>query len=51
MQTASTSTNATEQDWLDAIDKIKDAADSGQIRRFTGNDYARDLATRRRRRR
>ena len=37
--------NATEQDWLDAITKIKDAADSGQIRRFTGNDYARDLAS------
>jgi spermidine/putrescine transport system substrate-binding protein len=34
---------ATEQDWLGAIDKIKQAADSGQIRRFTGNDYARDL--------
>ena len=27
-----------------AIDKIKKAADSGQIRRFTGNDYSRDLA-------
>src|SRR4051794_38200858 len=36
---------ATEQDWLDAIDKIKQAADSGQIRRFTGNDYARDLTS------
>ncbi len=36
---------ATEQDWLDAITKIQDAADSGQIRRFTGNDYARDLAS------
>jgi spermidine/putrescine transport system substrate-binding protein len=36
---------ATEQDWLDAIQKISDAADSGQIRRFTGNDYARDLAS------
>jgi spermidine/putrescine transport system substrate-binding protein len=36
---------ATEQDWLDAIAKIGDAADSGQIRRFTGNDYARDLAS------
>jgi spermidine/putrescine transport system substrate-binding protein len=36
---------ATEQDWLDAIQKIGDAADSGQIRRFTGNDYARDLAS------
>ncbi len=36
---------ATEQDWLKAIDKIKAAADSGQIRRFTGNDYAKDLAS------
>jgi spermidine/putrescine transport system substrate-binding protein len=35
---------ATEQDWLDTIDKIKEAGESGQIRRFTGNDYARDLA-------
>ncbi len=34
---------ATDQDWLDAIDKIKQAADSGQIRDFTGNDYADDL--------
>jgi spermidine/putrescine transport system substrate-binding protein len=37
--------NATEQDWLDAIDKIEQAADDGQIRRFTGNDYARDLTS------
>ena len=36
---------ATEDDWLAAIAKITDAADSGQIRRFTGNDYARDLAS------
>jgi spermidine/putrescine transport system substrate-binding protein len=36
---------ATESDWLAAINKIKQAADSGQIRRFTGNDYARDLAS------
>ncbi len=36
---------ATEQDWLDAIDKIKGAVDSGQLRRFTGNDYARDLTS------
>jgi spermidine/putrescine transport system substrate-binding protein len=36
---------ATEDDWLAAIDKIKGAADSGQIRRFTGNDYARDLTS------
>jgi spermidine/putrescine transport system substrate-binding protein len=34
---------ATDQDWLDAIEKIKQAADSGQIRDFTGNDYADDL--------
>jgi spermidine/putrescine transport system substrate-binding protein len=37
--------NATEADWLSAIDQIKAAADSGQIRRFTGNDYARDLTS------
>ena len=36
---------ATDQDWLNAIDKLKEAADSGQIRRFTGNDYAKDLAS------
>jgi spermidine/putrescine transport system substrate-binding protein len=36
---------ATEDDWLSAIDKIKAAADSGQIRRFTGNDYTKDLAS------
>jgi spermidine/putrescine transport system substrate-binding protein len=35
---------ATTQEWLDAIDKIGEAADAGQIRRFTGNDYTRDLA-------
>ena len=35
---------ATEEDWMAAIDKIREAADSGQIRRFTGNDYTRDLA-------
>jgi spermidine/putrescine transport system substrate-binding protein len=38
-------TNASEEDWLAAIDKIKGAVDSGQIRRFTGNDYARDLTS------
>jgi spermidine/putrescine transport system substrate-binding protein len=37
-------TNATEDDWLAAIDKIKGAVSSGQIRRFTGNDYTRDMA-------
>jgi spermidine/putrescine transport system substrate-binding protein len=36
---------ATEDDWMAAIDKIKGAVDSGQIRRFTGNDYARDLTS------
>jgi spermidine/putrescine transport system substrate-binding protein len=36
---------ASDQDWLDTTDKIKQAGDSGQIRRFTGNDYAKDLAT------
>jgi spermidine/putrescine transport system substrate-binding protein len=35
--------DATDQDWLDAIDKIDEAADSGQLRDFTGNDYADDL--------
>jgi spermidine/putrescine transport system substrate-binding protein len=36
--------DATEEDWMAAIDKIKEAADSGQIRRFTGNDYTGDVA-------
>ena len=36
---------ATEDDWMAAIDKIGKAADDGQIRRFTGNDYARDLTS------
>jgi spermidine/putrescine transport system substrate-binding protein len=34
---------ASDADWEKAIDKIKSAADSGQIRRFTGNDYTEDL--------
>jgi spermidine/putrescine transport system substrate-binding protein len=34
---------ATEEQWLAAVDKIDAAADSGQIRRFTGNDYIEDL--------
>jgi spermidine/putrescine transport system substrate-binding protein len=37
--------HATVDDWLAAVDKIKAAANSGQIRRFTGNDYARDLTS------
>jgi spermidine/putrescine transport system substrate-binding protein len=36
---------ATEADWMKAIEKIKAAADSGQVRRFTGNDYSRDLTS------
>jgi spermidine/putrescine transport system substrate-binding protein len=36
--------DATKEDWLNTIDKIREAADSGQIRRFTGNDYTKDLA-------
>lgn len=36
--------DATRQDWLDAIGRISRAADEGQIRRFTGNDYVQDLA-------
>ena len=35
---------ATQQQWLDTIDKLKSAVSSGQIRRFTGNDYTRDMA-------
>jgi spermidine/putrescine transport system substrate-binding protein len=34
---------ASNEDWLAAIDKIKSAADSGQIRRFNGNDYTEDV--------
>lgn len=36
--------DATKEDWLAAIDKLGEAAESGQIRKFTGNDYTRDLA-------
>ena len=34
---------ASAEEWLTAIDKIKSAADSGQIRKFTGNEYTEDL--------
>jgi spermidine/putrescine transport system substrate-binding protein len=34
---------ATKEEWLAAIDKIEEAADSGQIRRFAGQDYVQDL--------
>jgi len=36
---------ATKEDWLAAIDKLKEATDSGQIRRFTGNEYTEDLTS------
>jgi spermidine/putrescine transport system substrate-binding protein len=36
---------ATTDQWLAAVAKVKEAADSGQIRRFTGNDYIRDLSS------
>src|ERR1700749_2299038 len=36
---------ATEADWMKAIEKLKGAAESGQIRRFTGNDYQNDLTS------
>ena len=35
---------ATEEDWMAAIEKVEEAADSGQIRRFAGNGYTRDIA-------
>ncbi|MFN8164105.1 MAG: spermidine/putrescine ABC transporter substrate-binding protein [Solirubrobacterales bacterium] len=34
---------ATRDQWMAAVAKIKAAAESGQIRRFTGNDYISDL--------
>jgi spermidine/putrescine transport system substrate-binding protein len=36
--------DATEDDIAQAVDKVREAAESGQIRRFTGNDYLDDLA-------
>lgn len=36
--------NFTEAQFDDALEKLKKAVASGQIRRFTGNDYAPDLA-------
>jgi spermidine/putrescine transport system substrate-binding protein len=37
-------TASTDQ-WLDAVDKLKEELDSGQIRRIAGSDYAGDLAS------
>jgi spermidine/putrescine transport system substrate-binding protein len=35
--------NATTDDWMAAIDKLKENVDNGQIRRFTGNDFVQDM--------
>ncbi|HEX6360541.1 spermidine/putrescine ABC transporter substrate-binding protein [Actinophytocola sp.] len=37
-------TNFTEDEFEEALTKLQRAVDSGQIRRFTGNDYAQELA-------
>ena len=37
-------TTASKEDYLEAIAKIDDESRKGQIRRFTGNDYTKDLA-------
>jgi spermidine/putrescine transport system substrate-binding protein len=34
---------ATTEQWLAAVDKIDEAAQSGQVRKFTGNEYIKDL--------
>ena len=34
---------ATKEQWLEQIEKLQEAVDSGQLRRFTGNDYVQDL--------
>jgi len=34
---------ATKEEWLEQIDQLEEAANSGQLRRFTGNDYIQDL--------
>jgi spermidine/putrescine transport system substrate-binding protein len=36
--------NFTEEQFSNALNKLQRAVDDGQIRRFTGNDYAQDLA-------
>jgi len=35
--------DATTAQWMAAIKRLEDAVDSGQLRRFTGNDYTQDL--------
>ena len=36
--------NVTDATWNAALERIQSAVDSGQIRRFTGNDYAQPLS-------
>jgi spermidine/putrescine transport system substrate-binding protein len=36
--------DATAEDWTAAIDKIRGAVESGQIRKISGNDYTKDMA-------
>jgi spermidine/putrescine transport system substrate-binding protein len=36
-------TEATSDQWKEQIDRLESAVDSGQLRRFTGNDYTQDL--------
>jgi spermidine/putrescine transport system substrate-binding protein len=36
---------ATTEDWLAAIDKLESGIESGQIRRITGNEYVREMAS------
>jgi spermidine/putrescine transport system substrate-binding protein len=36
---------ATTEDWMAAIDKIREGIESGQIRRVTGNDYTEDITS------
>ena len=33
----------TQDEWDQALDRLKEVVDSGQVRQFTGNEYARDL--------
>jgi spermidine/putrescine transport system substrate-binding protein len=36
-------TDASTEDWIEQVDELKQASESGQLRRFTGNDYIQDL--------
>jgi spermidine/putrescine transport system substrate-binding protein len=36
--------DSSKEDWLAAIEKIRENVENGQIRRITGNDYTKDLA-------